>query len=271
MSPFGWVYTRLKWLLRCLADFVFPPVCYGCDAEIESGLICDSCRLLLYTSELDVCSRCGRPCLPDDRLCGNCAPPLALSRIRALGLYAPPFRGLIHALKYQEKTALVPVLGGALALLVHQDIRLRQADGICAVPLHPARQRERGYNQAHLLAWEVARITGIPLVEPLARIRNTKSQTDQPNERARVENVRAAFRLKPGENVEGKRLILVDDVMTTGATLSSAAEELRKGGAVEVMGLVVAAAVSSKERSGCRGTPGMRAGTRVSAPRPGAG
>ncbi|MGQ9677954.1 MAG: phosphoribosyltransferase family protein [bacterium] len=252
MSLFRTTFTGIKTLLRPFLDFLFPPVCLGCDEEIDEGLICDSCRLLLFTSEMDVCRQCGRPCLPEKGECGGCYPPLALSRVRAVGVYGPPFSGLIQALKYNEKTSLVPLLGAALALLIEQDSGLKQADMICPVPLHPARQRERGYNQATLLAAEAARITQIPFVDPLIRKKNTASQTNQVNNEERSKNVRGAFRVKDGERFDGMRLILVDDVMTTGATISSAAQELRAVGAAEVMGLVLAAAVGSKFEAGCR-------------------
>lgn len=246
MSLYRTTLDRIKTHLRPFFDFLFPPVCLGCDEEIDEGLICDSCRLLLFTSELDVCRSCGRPCLPEKGECGGCYPPLALSRIRAVGIYGKPFSNLVQALKYHEKTSLVPVLGAALALLVEQDSGLKQADKICPVPLHPARQRERGYNQATLLAAEVARITHIPFFEPLIRKKNTSSQTKQANNDNRFKNVSGAFRVKNGECFDGMRLILVDDVMTTGATLSAAAQELLKAGAAEVMGLVLAAAVGTK-------------------------
>ncbi|MEO0019047.1 MAG: ComF family protein [candidate division WOR-3 bacterium] len=248
MSSSGSILSRVGFLFRSLADFLFPPVCFGCDEEIEEGLICDSCRLLLFTSELDVCCRCGRPCLPDAGVCGRCKLPLSLSRVRAVGVYQPPFQGLIQALKYLEKTALVPVLGGALALLFEQDSQLKRADGICSVPLHPARLRERGFNQAYLLAKEVSNITGLPLLDPLIRKRNTESQTKMKDDAERMENVQDAFMVKPGVKFQGERLILVDDVMTTGATISAAANELLKAGAADVMGLVLAAAICPKDR-----------------------
>ncbi len=242
------VLSQVKFLFRALADFAFPPVCYGCDEEIETGLVCDSCRLFLFTSELDVCCRCGRPCLPDAGVCGRCDLPLSLSRVRAVGVYQPPFQGLIHALKYSEKTALVPILGSALALLLEQDSQLKRAHGICAVPLHPARLRERGYNQAYLLAKEVSSITEVSLFDPLVRKRNTESQTMMKDDSERIENVRDAFRVKPGVKLGGERLILVDDVMTTGATISAAGAELLNAGAEEVMGLVLAAAICPKDK-----------------------
>lgn len=248
MSASGSILSRVGFLFRALADFLFPPVCFGCDEEIEKGLICDSCRILLFTSELDVCCQCGRPCLPDAGVCGRCELPLSLTRVRAVGVYQPPFQGLVHALKYFEKTALVPVLGGALALLIKQDSQLNRADGVCAVPLHPARLRERGFNQAYLLAKEVANITGLPFFDPLIRKRNTESQTKMRNDSERMENVQNAFEVRRGVKFRGERLILVDDVMTTGATISAAGRELLNSGAEEVMGLVLAAAICPKDK-----------------------
>ncbi len=228
----------LGFLFRALADFFFPPICYGCNEEAEQGLVCDSCRLLLFTSELDVCPNCGRACV---ETCSRCDEHL-LSRVRALGPYAEPFRGLIHALKYHEKTGLADLLGRALASLALQDTELRQADVVCAVPLHPARQRERGYNQSELLARAVSAETGIAFVDALLRKRNTPTQTSQSGTAQRRRNVEDAFRIRPGANVAGAHVVLVDDVTTSGATLNAAARHLLGAGAVNVMGLVVAAA-----------------------------
>ncbi|MEO0078053.1 MAG: ComF family protein [candidate division WOR-3 bacterium] len=228
----------LGFLFRALADFFFPPICYGCEEEAEQGLVCDSCRLLLFTSELDVCPNCGRACVEK---CSRCGENL-LSRVRALGPYAEPFRGLIHALKYREKTRLAGLLGQALATLTLQDTELRQADVVCAVPLHPARQRERGYNQSELLARVVSGETGIVFVDALLRKRNTPTQTSQSGIAQRRRNVEDAFRIRPGVNVAGARVVLVDDVTTSGATLNAAARHLFVAGARDVMGLVVAAA-----------------------------
>ena len=234
--------SSVRFLLKSLADFVFPPLCYGCDTEIEEKLVCEGCQLALFTHELAVCPRCGRPCASSARSCGRCDTPFNLSRVRALGMYAPPFDKLIHAFKYSGKTKVGELLGRALAALVEQDEVLSAADAVCPVPLHPARLRERGFNQSLLLAAAISMSTRIPLAEFLTRTKNTATQALKTNPEARLKNLAGAFRLKADASVDEKRVLLVDDVMTTGATLDQAAQELLKGGAASVLGAVVAAA-----------------------------
>jgi len=232
----------VRFLLKSLGDFVFPPICYGCDTEIEEGLVCEACRLDLFTHELAVCPRCGRPCTRTAETCGQCHTSFHLSRVRAVGLYVPPFDKLVHAFKYSGKTKVGELLGRALAALVRQDEVLRAAQAVCPIPLHPARLRERGFNQSLLLAAAIAMESGIPLSDCLVRRKNTSTQTLKTNPEARRKNLEGAFRLRPGAEVRGKTVLLVDDVMTTGATLDQAAQPLLAAGASTVLGVVVAAA-----------------------------
>ncbi len=234
--------SSVRFLLKSLADFVYPPICYGCDAEIEEGLVCEGCRLALFTHELAVCPQCGRPCTRTAEDCGQCSTPISLRRVRAVVLYVPPFDKLVQAFKYSGKTKVGELLGRALAGLVEQDEVLSKADAVCPVPLHPARLRERGFNQSLLLAAAVSMTTGMPLADCLVRWRNTSTQTAKTSPDARRRNLAGAFRLKPGMDLAGKTVLLVDDVMTTGATLDQAAQALLKGGAASVLGAVVAAA-----------------------------
>jgi len=234
--------SSVRFLLKSLADFVYPPICYGCDTEVDEGLVCEGCRLALFTHELAVCPKCGRPCTRTAETCGQCRTPFSLSRVRALGLYVPPFDKLVQAFKYSGKTKVGELLGRALTELVQQDEVLSAADVVCPVPLHSSRLRERGFNQSLLLAAAIAMSTHIPLVEFLVRPKNTPTQTRKTKREQRLKNVAGAFRLRPEASVEGRTVLLVDDVMTTGATLDQAAQELLRGGAASVMGAVVAAA-----------------------------
>jgi ComF family protein len=231
-----------RFLLKSIADFVYPPVCYGCDSEIEEGLVCEGCRIALFTHELAVCPTCGRPCTRTAETCGQCDTAFHLSRARALGLYVPPFDQLVQAFKYSGKTKVGELLGRALASLVQQDEVLSAADVVCPIPLHPARLRERGFNQSLLLAAAISMSSGIPLADCLTRPKNTPTQTRKTKPEDRQKNLAGAFRLRFDARVGGKKVLLVDDVMTTGATLDQAARELLKGGAASVLGVVVAAA-----------------------------
>jgi ComF family protein len=140
----------------------------------------------------------------------------------------------MHDFKYGRQVHLRHVLAGWLAHAL-EDPRLagRRFDFIVPVPLHPARKRERGFNQAELLARALSRATSIRLRSALQRTRYTTTQT-QFDRAERMENLKGAFRLRRGSNVQDLRVLLVDDVLTTGSTLSECASVLKKGGALSV-------------------------------------
>jgi ComF family protein len=179
--------------------------------------------------------------------CGDClrqAPPQRAA-VAAFD-YVYPWAGLLGRLKFHDALDLARPLAGALANAVaerdaaHPD--LAGVDLVLPVPLAPARLRERGYNQAWELARRVARARRLPAqARLLERTRDTPHQLALPRE-ARAANMRAAFMLAPGaaRHVAGRHLALVDDVMTTGATLADAAHTLLRGGAASVQCWVVA-------------------------------
>jgi ComF family protein len=217
----------LRYFLIALRDFIFPPVCLGCtEHETGHGLVCPQCLEQLERAPLP----------------SNALPALQpVIHLRALGHYRPPFSNLVHELKYRNRRSLAPVLGKSLAGLLMSDGMLRNAELLVPVPLHPARLRERGYNQSQLLAEQIAQASRIPAADSLRRVRNTRAQVRLDDD-ARQKNMAGAFALRPGAAVAGKKVILIDDVATTGATLSSAAQALKDAGAREVLALVVARA-----------------------------
>jgi ComF family protein len=184
-----------------------------------------------------ICPRCGRPWIGGGT-CTICrSRPLALEGIRALALFEGVWRTAIHRFKYAHLTDLAPLLSGYL--LKYLESNPLPLDGVVAVPLHSVRLRERGYCQSELLARELARGLGLPYWRDMVtRLRNTRPQVGLTVEE-RWENMRDAFACRGGEVVY-RRIVLIDDLCTTGATLDSCARALRAGGARSIWGLALA-------------------------------
>ncbi|HTY08170.1 MAG TPA: double zinc ribbon domain-containing protein [Candidatus Edwardsbacteria bacterium] len=244
-------------LLDSLVDFVFPPFCAACRRRMpgrERGAICPDCWQAYRRWPEGSCQRCGQPLpeapLPkdlaanqDEVLCQRCRiPGWSCAAVRTPGPFEKPVADAVHLLKYSDRRAVAATLAGLMAAAAGADPRYRRADLVLAVPLHGARQRERGYNQAQLLAAEVGRIMGKPCPERvLARIRHTGSQTKLDREQ-RQDNVRDIFAVRRPARVQGATVILVDDVLTTGATIGSCGQALLRAGAAQVLALTAAAA-----------------------------
>lgn len=220
-----------------LLDLLFPPRCVGC-RQIGDWL-CTTCQSQIPRVEPPFCVRCGNSVLTGD-LCARCrTAPLDIDRIRAAVYFEGALREAVHHLKYKGRTALAKPLGNLMAAYWRQ--HPMPAEVVVAVPLHATRLRERGYNQAALLARELARQVGLTVKEgTLERKRATAPQVDLSAQQRR-ENVRDAFSCRDDE-LSGKRVLLVDDVCTTGATLEACAVALRENGARSVQALTLARA-----------------------------
>jgi len=224
---------------QSLLDLVYPPRCPGCG---RMGVaFCERCRARVELIAPPVCRRCGCA-LPREGLCDRCrALPSSLDGIVAVAVFADPLRQAIHALKYENNTALAAPLGSMMAELWRRG-GTPQADLILPVPLHTRRQAERGYNQSRLLARVLGRGVGVPVDEHmLIRQRHTLPQVDL-GFAERQQNVEGAFACRG--DVRGKTVVVVVDVCTTGATLEACAAALRAGGAAGVWGFTLARARS---------------------------
>ena len=231
------VHSRLRRVFDSLLDIAFPTRCVGCGRP--HALLCDQCRLSLEYVPAGVCHACGQP-LGHAGLCARCARQMpSLTDCFAVAYSTGALRVAIHKLKYSDQSRLAEPLAALLAGW-WQDNPL-PADVIMPIPLHPRRQRERGYNQAALLAHRLGPAIGVPVDETsLRRVRDTRPQVGL-GSAARRENVTGAFQCSDSV-LAGQRVLLVDDVTTTGATLEAAGQALRQAGVRAVWGLTVARA-----------------------------
>jgi ComF family protein len=223
-------------LLGRFAATVFGGSCYVCRGAAGSGgLICPACEADLPGLPLERCPRCALPS-PGARLCGRClADPPEFDATIAAFAYAFPADALVKALKFESQLALAPYLAAHLAGLL---AAAGPVDLVIAVPLHAQRLAERGYNQSVEIARALSRSVGKPLAtRGCERLRDTPAQAELPLD-ARKRNMRGAFRCSLA--LAGRRVALVDDVMTTGATLDALAGAVKRAGAASVDNWVVA-------------------------------
>lgn len=228
--------ARLNVVKDMVLTLVFPRRCLACGSG--GDFLCASCRSSLPHILPPVCDRCGAPGEPGASCihCQKLSP--ALWGVRSLLSFEGLGRQIVHELKYHNFKALAGPLGELLADYFLAN-RLA-ADVLVPVPLHPSRLRERGYNQSALLAREMGRRLSIPVLEKgLTRVRHTQPQAKAADALQRRHNVRGAFGCREKTFV-GKRVLLIDDVCTTGATLEACAVALQAAGAVSVWGLTLA-------------------------------
>jgi ComF family protein len=231
--------------LAGLVSLLYPASCAACAGPIEPHEhLCGACEENVARVLPPFCSKCSQPfagAITDVFTCANCEGrtlhfDTAVSCYRSRG----PVRNVIHDFKYGRQLHVRHLLGRWLADAL-DDPRLagRRFDMVVPVPLHPTRKRERGFNQAELLAVELNRLRAIPVCDLLQRIRYTTTQT-QFDRMERIENLGGAFRLRRNCDVQGCRVLLVDDVLTTGSTLSECALVLKKAGVLSVHAATVA-------------------------------
>jgi competence protein ComFC len=226
-------------------SLLYPPHCVSCAATLETGqYLCETCMGAARRIRAPFCETCSQPfdgAIDGPFSCANCGQrhfhfESAVTCYKSRGIV----RELIHRFKYQHEFHLRHSLADWLAeTLEDSRIASRPFDFFVPVPLHAARLREREFNQAQVLAMLLTKRTGTPVLDCLKRIRYTTTQT-RFDRAERMENLLNAFQMRNTTNVQGRHLVLVDDVLTTGSTVDECARVLKKAGAASVRAVAVA-------------------------------
>ena len=234
---------------RALLDLLFPPLCHVCKAFIpEAGelFICADCLSKISFLASPLCNICGAPFATEtgvNHTCGACVIHQPFHTCRSATLLAGPVQELIHRFKYGNRVHLCQPLGLITAAELAPFSGAASADLIIPVPLHRKRLRQRGFNQSQLLGEVLEKKWRVPIqIGNLRRIRWTDPQTGL-DARDRVSNVSGAFAVKDPKRVEGKRVLLVDDVLTTGSTMRACVDALRESKVAAVFAVTVARGV----------------------------
>lgn len=227
-------------------DFCYPSICAHCDRPCEEpGQLCQECSQQLHVLAVaPACECCAKPLVEADAPCPYCERKgtRPFGRILRLGVFRDPLKNLIHQMKYHNRWPLAEWLSDVLWEQPRTKALLAEVDLIVPVPLHRWRQIARGYNQSQVIAARMSKRSNLPLASPVVRLRNTKAQTQLHARQKRIENLRHAFGLLHPEAVRGKRILVVDDVATTGATLQSIGGTLMEGEPATLDALVLAVA-----------------------------
>jgi ComF family protein len=227
--------------LRVSLGLVYPEVCQLCRvrrAAADEGLVCAPCRQQVRFIRSPLCQRCGLPfdgALTTEFQCANCREmDLRFSSARAAVVARSVVLEVIHRFKYSRALWFEPFLADLLLGAAVPALRPGGWDFIVPVPLHPLKRREREFNQAELLGRHLGRALNLPVKSRiLRRIQPTATQTLLTREQ-RAANMQGAFAVRPGVSLAGQKIVLVDDVFTTGATANACARALRTAGAVDV-------------------------------------
>ena len=239
---------------RTALNLVFPPRCVQCDADLapedDDLLLCPGCRERLGPREWPCCRRCGAAAsedLPAQERCTLCEKSrLHFDTVLPLGAYRDDLRSVILRMKRRQGEPLSKAMGQLYTARRGSQLASLRADMVVPIPMHWLRRLVRGTNNPEILAECLGRHLGVPVATgALVRCRNTIRQPKLPPHK-RFENVRGAFRLAPGYDFHDARVLLVDDVLTTGATCSEAARVLKQAGASAVAVAVLARAERDK-------------------------
>jgi ComF family protein len=235
-------------MLRHVLDFAYPGVCANCDGDAPAGaVLCEECDAHLEDqARAHGCEKCAMPVATASAPCPYCLGKGVawFDRIIRLGIFEDPLKHLIHQMKYHRRWPLGELLADRLLDTERAKALLTETDVLVPVPLHFRRHFSRGYNQADLIARRLGWQCRIPVLPAVRRTRATDSQTHQHSHAKRAANVRGAFALRPrfARSLEGKHVVVVDDVTTSASTLTAVGRVLSRAKPASLCAIVLAIA-----------------------------
>jgi len=237
--------SKKRYMANFFLNLLFPqkPYCVICSSRLThaSTVICQDCKDKIIPLNEPLCRKCGKPLQiqREEKLCYDCQiDHHAFIQARSYGHYEGILKQLIYEFKYHGKQEIAEVLGN-LMFDVLRGLLWPTFDYLIPLPLHAKRQRQRGYNQAYLLAKVLSRESGVPLFCDLIRVKPTEHQTLL-DKTLRKENLKGAFKIVKSSKIHDKTVLLVDDVYTTGATSGECSKSLLEAGAKAVYVLTCA-------------------------------
>ncbi|OGW82803.1 MAG: hypothetical protein A2987_01035 [Omnitrophica bacterium RIFCSPLOWO2_01_FULL_45_10] len=232
-------------LSKNLLNIIFPLRCAACKKDLDAMNdfgVCDSCAARIRRLPRPYCERCGRSIQSADKVCGECRKTSHyFNAAYSACLYEGVLKELIHLFKYKGRYALINILSTNMIEFARElrDELLEGVGAITFVPLQDARLRERGFNQSKVLALSLSKEFGITLLDTLKKTRPTMRQNEL-SRSERLVNLEDAFKIKGGIDFASLKVLLIDDVMTTGATLDECSKALISAGAKEIRCLTLA-------------------------------
>ena len=236
---------RLTGLVRDVLDFCYPNRCARCESVSEQPFLCGTCDAELHDLERrPACPFCAMPLGGPGGACPYCEGRGVpnFDRIVALSTFRDPVRHLIYAVKYHRRWTVAERLADRLLARPEVQSLMHEVDCVVPVPLHRLRQVTRGFNQAEVIARRLARRCGKRFAQPAVRLRNTETQTHLHSRAKREENLKDAFGLVSERRIRNRHVVIIDDVMTTGATLQSLARVLAPAEPASLSAIVLAVA-----------------------------
>ena len=221
-----------------LLDLVYPTYCLVCEQESEDYL-CAKCIESIDTISPPVCRKCGIP--TEEYMCFECRERnYVFTMARSAAIYDGSLRNAIHLFKYSRRIVLADPLAQLMIRCLPDTRLVGKFDIVVPIPIHPSRMRERGFNQAEELARRLCEAINIPMnTQVLYKLKKTRHQANLPEDE-RLINLQGSFAVRNADMIRGRRVLIVDDVMTTGSTLNEAAQVLLSAGAGEVYGYTLA-------------------------------